>query len=98
LRAGGAAAGAQKSADVPPAVAAPAPSSPYALSVPMQPPVSGFQVLIDRYRDEGGGRTVRGALPVDVTFPSMGPSLFMASELTAEAHAPSFELTIRRIK
>ena len=53
--------------------------------------------LIDRYRNEGGGRTVRGALPVDVTFPSMGPSLFMAAELTAEAQSPSIDLAIRRI-
>jgi hypothetical protein len=57
-----------------------------------------LQSLIDRYRLEGGGRTIRGALPVDVAFPSMGPSLFVAAELTAEAQSPSIELTIRRIK
>ena len=34
---------------------------------------SQFRMLIDRYRNEGGGRTVTGALPVDVTFPSIGP-------------------------
>jgi hypothetical protein len=73
---------------------APTPMSP---QVPQQPP-GGFQKLIDRYRNEGGGRTVRGALPIDVTFPSIGPSLFMASELTAEGLAPSFDLSIRRIK
>ena len=52
-----------------------------------------LQMLIDRYRDEGGGRTVVGALPVDVTFPVLRPELFMASELTAEssAVAPSGE-------
>ena len=55
-----------------------------------------FQMLIDRYRNEGGGRTVKGALPVEVAFPSMGPSLFMASELTAESQAPSIDLTMRR--
>ena len=66
----------------------------------MQPArvAGGVQTLIDRYRNEGGGRTVRGTLPVNVTFPSIGPSLFMASELTAEGQAPSFDLTIRRIK
>ena len=57
-----------------------------------------FQMLIDRYRNEGGGRTVAGTLPVDVTFPTMGPSLFMASELTAESQAPSIDLPIRRNK
>ena len=57
-----------------------------------------FQILIDRYRNEGGGRTVAGSLPVDVMFPMLGPSLFLASELTAESQAPSIDLTIRRIK
>ena len=77
------------------------PPSPAAAPAPPQsavPPDGGFQKLIDRYRNEGGGRTVRGALPIDVTFPSIGPSLFMASELTAEGQAPSFDLSIRRIK
>lgn len=57
-----------------------------------------FRQLIDRYRNEGGGRTVTGALPIDVTFPTVGPHLFMASELTAESAAPSIDLTINRIK
>ena len=57
-----------------------------------------FQVLIDRYRNEGGGRTVSGALPIDVTFPAIGPSVFMASELTAESQSPSIDFFIRRIK
>jgi hypothetical protein len=64
----------------------------------MQLPSGGFQLLIDRYKNEGGGRTVRGALPVEVAFPSIGPSLFIASELTAEGQTPSFDLSIRRIK
>ena len=59
---------------------------------------SSLRQLIDRYRNEGGGRTVAGALPVDVTFPGVGPSVFMASELTAESQAPSIDLAIRRIK
>jgi hypothetical protein len=58
----------------------------------------GLKQLIDRYRDEGGGRTVTGALPVEVTFPQLGPSVFMASELTAESQAASIDLAIRRIK
>ncbi|HEX6161806.1 MAG TPA: hypothetical protein VFZ31_00470 [Vicinamibacterales bacterium] len=61
-------------------------------------PTGALQLLIDRYRNEGGGRTVRGALPVDVEFPSIGPSLFIASELTAEGQTPTFDLSIRRIK
>ena len=59
---------------------------------------SALKQLIDRYRNDGGGRTVTGALPIDVTFPELGPSVFMASELTAESQAPSIDLAIRRIK
>jgi hypothetical protein len=85
-------------APAPPSAAAAAPPG-YAASVPMQPArvAGGVQTLIDRYRNAGGGRTVRGTLPVNVTFPAIGPSLFMASELTPEGQAPSFDLTIRRI-
>jgi hypothetical protein len=57
---------------------------------------SQFQMLIDRYRNEGGGRTVAGTLPVEVEFPSVGPSVFMASELTAESATPSIDLAVRR--
>ena len=59
---------------------------------------SAVRQLIDRYRNEGGGRTVTGALPVEVMFPDLGPSVFMAAELTAESKAPSIDLAIRRIK
>ncbi len=59
---------------------------------------SQVRQLIDRYRNEGGGRAIAGTLPVDVTFPTIGPSLFMAAELTAESAAPSIDLAIRRIK
>jgi hypothetical protein len=31
-------------------------------------------------------------------FPMLGPSLFLASELTAEAQAPSIDLSIRKTK
>ena len=57
-----------------------------------------FRMLIDRYRNEGGGRTVSGALPIDVSFPTMGPSLFMAAELTAESSTPSIDLSVRRVR
>ena len=108
LSTGGSVAGDRKSLDAaramppPSPMAAPAPATPappgFAARVQMPPPASGFQTLIDRYRNEGGGRTVKGELPVDVMFPSMGPALFVASELTAEAQAPSIDLAIRRIK
>jgi hypothetical protein len=55
-----------------------------------------LQALVDRFRKEAGGRTVAGALPVHVTFPQFGPSLFLASELTEESHAPSIDLEFKR--
>ena len=57
---------------------------------------SKLQALVDRFRNESGGRTVVGSLPVHVTFPQFGPSIFLASELTAESNAPSIELAFRR--
>jgi hypothetical protein len=57
---------------------------------------AGLQALVDRFRDESGGRTVVGSLPVHVTFPVFGPSVFLASELTAEARVPAVELIVKR--
>ena len=57
---------------------------------------SGLQALVDRFRKESNGRTVVGSLPVHVSFPQFGPSIFLASELTAEARAPSVELLFKR--
>jgi len=59
---------------------------------------AGLQALVDRFRNESGGRSVVGSLPVHVSFPAFGPSIFLASELTAEAGAPCIELVYRRTK
>lgn len=59
---------------------------------------SGLQTLVERFRNEAGGRTVVGAIPVQVTFPTFGHSLFLASELTADGATPSVELAFRRGK
>jgi hypothetical protein len=61
-------------------------------------PAAGLQVLVDRFRNESGGRAITGTLPVTVAFPELGPSIFLASELTAEARAPSFEVAFRRLR
>ena len=65
---------------------------------PTADPAAGLQVLVERFRNESGGRTVVGTLPVRVTFPELGPSIFLAAELTAEARAPSFEVAFRRTR
>jgi hypothetical protein len=41
---------------------------------------------------------VVGSLPVHVTFPAFGPTVFLASELTAEGSAPSVDLTFKRTR
>jgi hypothetical protein len=50
-----------------------------------------LQALMDRYRKEAG-RTKQGTVPLAIDFPSVGPTLFLAAELTAEARRPSFDL------
>jgi hypothetical protein len=85
------------------APAAPPPPSASATSppAPARPParVGGqLQALVDRFKNDGGGRTIVGSLPVRATFPSIGPSIFLASELTAEATAPAVDLIVRRAK
>jgi hypothetical protein len=59
---------------------------------------AGLQALVDRFRNESGGRSVAGSLPVHVSFPAFGPSIFLASELTAEAGTPCIELAYKRTK
>jgi hypothetical protein len=57
-----------------------------------------LQALVDRYNNESRAKAAIGALPVDVMFPAWGPSIFMASELTAEAEAPTVELDFKRTR
>lgn len=58
---------------------------------------AGLQSLVDRF-NQGAERKVIGAVPVDVTFPEFGPSIFLASELTPEGRAPSLELAVHRVR
>lgn len=59
---------------------------------------AALKALVDRFQSESGGRTVIGSLPVRVAFPEVGPSLFLASELTPEGQAPTVDLTFRRTR
>jgi hypothetical protein len=57
------------------------------------------QGLVDRFQREAGyGARVAGTLPVQIPIPTIGPSLFFVSELTAEGTAPSLELGYKRGK
>jgi hypothetical protein len=67
-------------------------------STPGDRAAAGLQALVDRFKNEAGGRSVIGSLPVHVAFPAFGRSIFLASELTAEAGAPCIELAYKRTK
>jgi len=58
---------------------------------------SSLQSLVDRYQRDNASRTIIGTLPVSVRFPGVGPSLFLASELTAEGRSGLIELDIRKV-
>jgi len=63
---------------------------------PAAPSSGGLQALVDRFKTDGGPRSVVGALPVHVAFPPFGPAIFLASELTAESQAPFVDLTFKK--
>jgi len=59
---------------------------------------SGSQTLVDNYRRETlGGKGAR-VLPISVSFPAFGPSIFLVSELTAENQSPRIELSYQHDK
>ncbi len=51
--------------------------------------------LVDRYRKEIG-KIAAGTIPVEVKVPDIGPSLFVAAELTPEARATVLEFGYKR--
>jgi len=56
------------------------------------------QTLFDNFKKTLSGGKAVGILPIEVSFPSFGPSLFMVSELTAENQAPSAALNYQHEK
>lgn len=56
------------------------------------------QALIDVYRNGAGNRRSAAALPVRVTFPSVGPSVFLVSELTGESKGAAIEFSYQQDK
>jgi hypothetical protein len=52
--------------------------------------------LVAQFRKDTAGRVATGPLPVRVPFPQIGPMLFLMSELTPEAQAPSIEFSYKR--
>jgi hypothetical protein len=82
----------------PPVAPPPAPAASPALRRANEPSNAALQALIDRFQNGVGGGRFVGPLPVAVSFPQFGRSLFLASELLAEGTFPSVELAFRRAK
>jgi len=57
-----------------------------------------LQTLVDDYRTKTPGGIGAKVLPVKISFPAIGPSLFLVSELTGENKAPAIELSYQREK
>ena len=72
----------------PPAPPAPAPT-------PGDRDARSETLLFDRLQKEAG-RTRQGVIPIAIAFPAIGPSVFLAAELTPEAQPPSVVLSYRR--
>ena len=56
------------------------------------------RAALDKFREKSKAGKVSGILPIRVSFPEVGPSLFLVSELTAENQVPNAELNYQREK
>jgi hypothetical protein len=61
-------------------------------------PQDATQFLVDKFRADSLAGKRAGILPIHVSFPAFGPSLFLVSELTGENQAPSAVLGYQREK
>src|SRR5438270_1421562 len=56
------------------------------------------KALLDSFRAKSNAGKVTGILPIDVSFPAFGPSIFLVSELTGENQSPAAEFSFQRDK
>jgi hypothetical protein len=61
-------------------------------------PQSATQILLDKFRADSLTGKRAGILPIRVTFPAFGPSVYLVSELTGENQAPSAVLSYQHEK
>jgi hypothetical protein len=57
---------------------------------------SPAQALVDKFRARTDTRKTASALPISVSFPAVGPSVFLASQLTEESKAPVLALAYQK--
>jgi hypothetical protein len=62
------------------------------------PASTGTQALIDGYRNRVANSRSAPALPAKVTFPSVGPTVFLVSELTGEGQGAVVEFEFQKDK
>jgi hypothetical protein len=56
------------------------------------------RTLVDKFRAKSKEGKVAGILPIGISFPAFGPSLFLISELTGENQGPAADLIYQREK
>jgi hypothetical protein len=56
------------------------------------------QALVDKFRAKSKEGKVAGILPIGISFPAFGPSIFLISELTGENQTPAAEFSYQREK
>ena len=56
------------------------------------------QALLDTFKAKSISGKVTGILPINVTFPAFGPSIFLVSELTSENQFPTAEFNFQHDK
>ncbi|HKW36066.1 MAG TPA: hypothetical protein VJN92_23895 [Candidatus Acidoferrum sp.] len=61
-------------------------------------PQSETEALLDKFKTDSLAGKRAGILPIRVSFPAFGPSLFLVSELTGENQAPSAVVSYQRDK
>ncbi len=59
---------------------------------------STTQSLVDNFHATLQGGKAAGILPIKLSFPALGPSLYLVSELTGENQSPSADLSYQREK
>jgi hypothetical protein len=84
-----------------PGVVSPAPSSPDMDAkdeTKARRSQAATEALLDKFRADSLAGKRAGILPIRVSFPAFGPSLYLVSELTGENQAPSAGLTYQHEK
>jgi hypothetical protein len=62
------------------------------------PQQASTQALVDKYLARSEARKYAGAVPIKVSFPTVGPSLFLVAELTGENKGPTIDFSYQKDK